>query len=1446
MANDPSTRLTVDREALERYKRQRLGAQKPEEQESTFQPSKARLAAAGGTRALTGILGGLFSGIALGPGSIPAAGIGAGGEYLAQAIEEGIPLSDLNSPSEIMDFILDKKRAARAAFEGGIAAVPGGVLAKGGRPLYSALASGALAGGGEVARTKLRGDDLSLGNLAMATGAGAGIGALFGRFLPVKGTPTATPRPTSPSNLTDLIQQAGDDSNIFRQNLPSVMRKEGWHDNLTTIWQKAKELEDTGQAGLAQTLRETGILGLDDGSEQIGKIIKTEFEALVADGKLDDALLLGETANKLRKGGAPVSTALTRLKTSLGKSAEKTAKEQQAKTVAQNATKELETLLEGLAAKGVKPKINVSTKVQGVIDPITGRKGYATVSYRVRVPGTKGTKTTIDVPEGPDSSSAVGMAPAPPAEAGVYLAVAPDGTVVTRLASEKEVDALLSASGQNNSFRIVNPVEVQAKWDAALKASKLPLDTVTPRITAVSDATISGGNRSAVVGTSAHPTPSAAPIVASASPIKAEFLGWQEVPGEKPFALYTVLDGPSKGSTVSAETLQQLGIEVPQVPSNIPRKVVSQEPPKLPMEPSDPSSRAIVADGERAGNILMTGERTRELLGMEPAEALAKGLVTQQKAAGFPGVGYRIVVQEGSGAIPVRGMDVTLPPVSGKLDVPVVPVVDAPLISSGISSVVAQPVITAPSKLSPDMVKALMGRGISKAKAEGMSIEEAQGLLVTPPAPPKNPLRSVTGTETLGELPQRLTTDEKISVLNTVSREVYPEQLATQLEPLSSRYHALDDQIRNAGKPAKGTPEATALQALRDEKGRIGTKMKVLVDDAEDSGLIEKGLRNSWKERAEKSLEQANADKIARGVSLAGEGTSEGEAARLVSQGVIPEERIPAVVDDLKAGAQAATETEIDDATLAAQRASDPVDDFTPEMVEKARGIKQGIIDGTIAPEEADRLSAELAEEYLKKNLPAAKKDDGGFTISMAGGGAESLLKKYPEVAIKTLLIAGGALTGAVTDPADDPILSALLGAGAGYAGSKGLMKLMQQLKVDPSDVPGLSKAMKDDNKTGLIAGLTFAGKNILRLYPHVQRTNYLTSVPGLMANVFIGPYGAGTFGAVTKMLARDPRGGKALHELLQPQIFIREFRDAQPEAARLIRIAAAGELERSEQHGDVVEMLVKKLGGDKNLSDYGRMTRAYLQGPGIFMAQGDIAIRRILRRAGFSEAEARTMTLTSEPVGTGFKGILDAKRSFLRDRSIAGPIFDTMAPFVRTPLNILEQGLMRLPILGPSYQKAVGLKTSAAELLVQQSLSVVLGSASFIMGATLPPEHAAVVRRFLANASGQYAMASSFGFAAGQGYQRTESPLNVDAGQALEYMFPFPTTDPLKNWWNAGTNMLSDEREFKAPPGSLPKVFGEVTSFLGGGDDQGSSMLTPSKLRRQMKPIIIDPTDRL
>lgn len=85
------------------------------------------------------------------------------------------------------------------------------------------------------------------------------------------------------------------------------------------------------------------------------------------------------------------------------------------------------------------------------------------------------------------------------------------------------------------------------------------------------------------------------PVVELATPT-AKFAGWQEVPNKEPMALYHIVGGPSDKSTVSAQKLEELGIEVPETPA-VPKKEVSK-PKASEKAPSGKTNIEVAEEGE--------------------------------------------------------------------------------------------------------------------------------------------------------------------------------------------------------------------------------------------------------------------------------------------------------------------------------------------------------------------------------------------------------------------------------------------------------------------------------------------------------------------------------------------------------------------------------------------------------------------------------------------------------------------------------------------------------------------------------------------------------------------------------------------------------------------------------------------------------------------------------
>src|SRR3990167_1519827 len=191
----------------------------PAEEAQAPDPSMLQRGLAAGTRVVSGFLGGIPA-FFPGPGTAAGFGIGAGGEYLAEAIEEGfVP----KSPGDLMKFLSDPKRAARATLEGSVTALPGGAFVKGGKALASAVRSGGIAMGGEAIREKLRGEDLSIPGLLLYGGVGGTVGGLLGKFTkPHISTRAGT---KAPQTFDDLVTQHGSDLETFSKHLPQVMRK---------------------------------------------------------------------------------------------------------------------------------------------------------------------------------------------------------------------------------------------------------------------------------------------------------------------------------------------------------------------------------------------------------------------------------------------------------------------------------------------------------------------------------------------------------------------------------------------------------------------------------------------------------------------------------------------------------------------------------------------------------------------------------------------------------------------------------------------------------------------------------------------------------------------------------------------------------------------------------------------------------------------------------------------------------------------------------------------------------------------------------------------------------------------------------------------------------------------------------------------------------------------
>jgi hypothetical protein len=302
----------------------------------------------------------------------------------------------------------------------------------------------------------------------------------------------------------------------------------------------------------------------------------------------------------------------------------------------------------------------------------------------------------------------------------------------------------------------------------------------------------------------------------------------------------------------------------------------------------------------------------------------------------------------------------------------------------------------------------------------------------------------------------------------------------------------------------------------------------------------------------------------------------------------------------------------------------------------------------------------------------------------------------------------------------------------------------------------------------------------------------YLADVVGLPANAWVGPYGSGVFGALEKALVGDTRGWAVLNELKNPWNFLKEYPSAFQEARDLVGRAE----------------------GFSESQAVGAFEKG-LTWPGTALTGGDVAIRRILERHGFSDEEARIMTLTWEPFTKSGESLAHMR----------GLIPDMTFPFKRTPINIVEQGLLRTPGWG-FIQQAIGAGrgTRAADplklQLMQQGLGAGIGYGSYKASEHMTPEQARVARRFMTNAAGPYSLLAGMGVAAGQARGRGQPIAGATVRNTLQQL-PIPSIEPLQDAFGMGAKVFDHGPGAIRVPDDVPR----------GAYPAG---LTPSNMQRQ------------
>ena len=430
-------------------------------------------------------------------------------------------------------------------------------------------------------------------------------------------------------------------------------------------------------------------------------------------------------------------------------------------------------------------------------------------------------------------------------------------------------------------------------------------------------------------------------------------------------------------------------------------------------------------------------------------------------------------------------------------------------------------------------------------------------------------------------------------------------------------------------------------------------------------------------------------------------------------------------------------------------------------------------------------------DELLK-----AKAAGRPFTTSMNLGGLSSdlarIIQEDPEFATQLFAGAAGAGIGAATS--DDPLTGALMGGVGGFVAPKAIPAMLRAIGTPVDALRNIEISVQTPE------GIKDAAQKIFASLPQVQRFNYLAGV-NLIPNSVAGPWGAAFMGALEHGLAGDPRGWTAIRELRNIPKFVKDTAMTNMEESR--QLLHAGHMGRAES----------------GLLDYGpEKLREAVGWPGIQMTSGDLTARKILLAAGFSEAEAKRITLTSEATGKTFQPMAE----FGKD----SPLWQLMFPFRRTPANIAQQGLQRMPLIG-SFMDQQGTPMNQ-QLISQLLLTPAVTGVNYAVGANVDPETAKWLRPWMNNLGGQYSLSGGIGFAAGQAHKRGQPVAKAVGQAAVRDAFPLPTTDSAENLYNwlftkqtPTPNPLTDLEGFirEAPRGTVPSIaksFVEETAGTG------------------------------
>lgn len=395
---------------------------------------------------------------------------------------------------------------------------------------------------------------------------------------------------------------------------------------------------------------------------------------------------------------------------------------------------------------------------------------------------------------------------------------------------------------------------------------------------------------------------------------------------------------------------------------------------------------------------------------------------------------------------------------------------------------------------------------------------------------------------------------------------------------------------------------------------------------------------------------------------------------------------------------------------------------------------------------------------------------------------------------------------------------------------SPGLLRLLSGVSGAAVGAPiGASMSDEENKGKGALAGAALGGalgaggvalgqyglRNAITDIPKWQRFSLLTSSPNsALANIFAGPWGSGVVKGLESGMSGDPRGWSLLKNMFNAKQLGKDFIESLKPAASAIG-RAEGDIETNPSLPHEIMSL-----------------------PGTAMTAGDMSSRNAITRAGFSEPEARTATLTSEPELFLFKKLADMFKGSARNPNDLTKVAAEMAfPFKRTPANIAEQGSFRFPGLGFLMQGMRENPDPVRQQIVQQLMNAGIGAGSYMLSSNLDPESAKIARKYVSNLAGPHSMMASAGFAAGQARRAGNPVLSGKTYQEFANTLPLPTHQALQDWIKFAGDL--PQGKLSIPQGMVP-LRGLDPSILSGVVSVGNEELTspaPTSRYRLIKP---------